>query len=167
MLQECAIGYPEEFNELPLGKRVFEHATTQIANATAARMVLYDYDFLEGSSRLNLSGQDKLDEIAAKLPTNFFPIIIERTPKTPGLAQARQAAVLAALASGPFPVPRERVVVGRPIANGLSGQEAILVNFNQLGLTAAGGGFGGAPVGGAGLDAAGLSGSAVATPGRQ
>jgi hypothetical protein len=127
-------------------------------------MVFYDYDFLEGSARLNLRGQDKLKEIGAQLPTNFYPVIIERTPDTPGLDQARQAAVLASLGEGPFPVPPQRVVVGRPIANGLRGLEPLLINTNQLGLTAAGGGFGGSPIGGVGLDAAGLSGSAISAP---
>jgi hypothetical protein len=165
-LQEHALGYPEEFNEWPLGKAAYDHARTQVANGAAARMVFYDYDFRAGSSELNLRGQDKLQEVGAQLPTNFFPVIIERTPLSPGLDQARQASVLAALAAGPFPVPPQRVIVGRPVANGLRGDEPLLIHANQLGLTAAGGGFGGSPVGGVGLDAAGLSGSAVATGGR-
>ena len=163
-LQEAFLGYPEEFNEWPLGQALYAHGRTQVANGLASRMVFYEYDFETNSTRLNLKGQDKLKEIAAQLPMNFLPIIIERTPRTPGLDQGRQVAVAEELARGPFPVPPQRVVVGRPIATGLSGPEAVIVHANQLGQTASGGGIGGSPVGGAGLDGSALSGSAIATP---
>ena len=165
-LQECAIGYPEEFNEWPLGQALYAQGRTQVDNGIAARMVFYDYDFEQGSGKLNLKGRDKLNDVIARLPTTFFPVIIERTPQTPALEVARQTTVLEELAKGPFPVPPQRVVVGRPISNGLSGQESPLIYANLLGQTAARGGFGGSPVGGVGLDASGLSGSAIATPGR-
>jgi hypothetical protein len=165
-LQECAVGYPEEFNEWPLGQALYAHGRTQVANGLAARMVFYDYDFQAGTNKLNLSGQDKLKNVMTQLPTNFFPVIVERTPYAPELGESRQSMILAELARGPFPVPPERVVVGRPIANGLSGVESPYIFSNLLGQTAARGGFGGAPVGGVGLDASGLSGSAIASPGR-
>jgi hypothetical protein len=129
-------------------------------------MVFYEYDFEKDSVRLNLKGQDKFKVVAAQLPTNFFPIIIERTPRTPGLDLARQAAFVEELGRGPFPVPPQRILVGPPIATGLSGQEALIVHGNQVGQAESGGGFGGSPVGGVGLNASGLSGSAIASPAR-
>src|SRR5262245_18871971 len=160
------LGYPEEFNEWALGRAVYAHAGTQVTNGAAARMTFYDYDFVDGSAELNLSGCDKLAVIGAQLPANFFPVVIERTPKSPGLDQNRRMTVLARLAGGPFPVPAERVVIGPPIAFGRMGLEAILVEQTRLQSVVAGGALGGVAGSGAGtevgtsaLDSSGLSGS--------
>jgi hypothetical protein len=124
-------------------------------------MVFYHYDFEAGSPQLNLRGRDKLAKMAQILPTSFAPIVVERTPSTPALDRQRRAAVLAELGGSRFPVPPERVVIGPPIAHGLTGAEAVLIYNNQLGALQQGsaanvGGFSGAQ----GFDASGLSGSA-------
>jgi hypothetical protein len=155
------LGYPEEFNEWPLGSALYAHGRTQVANGNAARMVLYRYDFVEGSPQLNLRGRDKLAKMARMLPISFAPLVIERTPATPGLDAQRRTAMLAELADSPFPIPPERVVIGPPIANGLTGVEAVTIYGNQLGALQQGsaanvGGFSGAQ----GFDASGLSGGA-------
>jgi hypothetical protein len=117
-------GYPEEFEAPPLGQTIHEHFRTMVANGEAAAMVLYRYDFCDGSDVLNLRGRDQLTKIAAMLQGNGFPIIIERTPEAPALAEARRAAILNVLAHNAIPIPPERVVIGPPIAHGLSGIEA-------------------------------------------
>jgi hypothetical protein len=162
-LQECALGYPEEFNEWPLGSSLYAHGRTQVANGNAARMVFYHYDFIEGSPQLNVRGRDKLVKLAKVLPASFCPVVIERTPATPGLDEERRGFLLAELAGSQFPVPAERVVIGPTPAAGLTGNEAVIVYLNQLGALAGGsaggvGGYAGSP----GLSAGGLSGSAVA-----
>ena len=68
-LQEHFLGYAEEFNEWPLGEALYAHARTQAANGLAARMVFYHYDFVDGTSQLNVRGRDKLAAVAATLPT--------------------------------------------------------------------------------------------------
>ena len=123
-LQEHFLGYAEEFNEWPLGEAAYAHARTQVANGLAARMVFYHYDFVDGTSQLNLRGCDKLAAVAATLPTTFFPVVVERTPTEPGLDQSRRLTLLTQLAQGSFPVPAERVVIGPRIANGMTGFEA-------------------------------------------
>ena len=90
-LQEHFLGYAEEFNEWPLGESLYAHFRSQAANGMAARMVFYHYDFEEGTSRLNVRGRDKLAAVAASLPTTFFPVVIEHTPKEPGLDQSRRS----------------------------------------------------------------------------
>jgi hypothetical protein len=165
-LQDQFLGYAEEFNEWPLGEAVYAHARTQAANGLAARMVFYHYDFVDGTSQLNVRGRDKLAMVAATLPTTFFPVVVERTPKEPGLDDARRSALLAQLAQGSFPVPAERVVIGPSIANGMTGAEAILIYGNQLQNLASGGSIGGAGAagfvgGGLGFDLSGLSGAAI------
>jgi uncharacterized membrane protein YgcG len=93
---------------------------------------MYHYDFVDQGSKLNLRGKDQLAKMAAMLGHNFFPIVIERTPANPALAEARRLAVLNELAAGPFPVPPMRVVVGQPAATGLQGREAILIYQNLI-----------------------------------
>jgi hypothetical protein len=134
-LRECFLGFREEFLAPPLGHFVYEHGKTMVANGDAARMVLYAYDFEEGCDRLNVRGHDQLVKICAMMPQNFYPLVIERTPCQPGLAEARRLAVLNQLAQGPFPVPPERVVVGLPVATGLAGREAEIVHRSFLNQT--------------------------------
>jgi hypothetical protein len=161
-LQECALGFPEEFNEWPLGSSIYAHGRTQVANGNAARMVFYHYDFVEGTSNLNVRGRDKLAKMAPLLPATFNPVVVERTPLTPGLDEQRRAGLLAAVSGSRFPVPPERFVIGPPVSAGLAGFEAIFVYGNQIGDLQSGGSGGvGGYAGSAGLSGGGLSGSAV------
>jgi hypothetical protein len=165
-LEENFLGYAEEFNEWPLGESLYAQGRTQVANGVAARMVFNHYDFVDGSTQLNVRGRDKLATVAATLPTNFFPVVVERTPKKPGLDVARREILLAEFGRGNFPVPAERVVIGPGIAYGMTGVESTIIYQRQLqglGSGGAGGGGGGGFTGGgaAGFDGGGLSGSAV------
>jgi hypothetical protein len=159
-------GYPAEFQAPPLGATVHAHFRTMVANGEAAAMVLYNCDFVDGRDVLNQHGRDRLTRIAAAMCANEFPLIIERTPEVPALADARRAAVLNVLAMNNIPVPPERVVIGPRIAYGLAGREAELLYGQQLqslriqgtpipatgvvspGLTLGGGVVGGSGVGG-------------------
>jgi hypothetical protein len=131
-LQKCFLGYPAEFEAPPLGAVIRQHFETQVANGDAARMVLYEYDFVPGGEALNCRGRDRLAEIRHMLPRNAFPVVIERTPGFPPLAEARRMSVLGELAAGPFPVPVERVVIGPPLATGLAGVEAEVIYRNLI-----------------------------------
>jgi hypothetical protein len=125
-------GYPAEFEAPPLGATIHAHFRTMVANGEAAAMVLYHCDFLDGSNALNLHGRDQLTRIACMAAGNAAPIIIERTPDAPGLAEARRAAVLNILALNNVPVPPERVLIGPPIAVGLPGEDARQLYFYSL-----------------------------------
>jgi hypothetical protein len=129
-LQAHFTGYAEEFQAPPLGTFLYLHGRTEVANGDAARMVLYAYDFEAGGSRLNRRGQDELAQMALMLPRNFNPVVVEGRPDDP-LAQARRIVVIRELAHGSFPVPPERVVVGRPLASGLRGFEAEVIYKGQ------------------------------------
>jgi hypothetical protein len=85
-----------------------------------------------GTNRLNPRGKEQLAKIAALLPANFFPVLIERTADGPELDEARRQVVLDELLRGPFPVPMERVVLGDPLGKGLRGVEAELIHQNLL-----------------------------------
>jgi hypothetical protein len=163
-LQPHFLGFAGEFEAPPLGHFVYLHAKTQVANGDAARMVLYHYDF--DGNQLSTRGEYQLEKIAAMLPRNFFPIVIEGTPHAPGRDEARRVAVLQALGRSSFPVPPERVVVGRPLAGGLRGVEAEKIYNNLIQQTISQGrtgvtGITGASVGGG----TGATGAGTPSPG--
>jgi len=134
-LQARFLGYPEEYAPRPLGAALYDHGRAMAAHGAAARLVLFHYDFVEGTSQLNPRGRDQLVKIAAELAVSPYPLIIERTPEDPALAVARRSAVLAELDGGPMPVPSGRVLVGLPAANGLSGADAQIIAANALNRT--------------------------------
>ena len=129
------LGYPEEFEPRPLGSSLYEHGKIMVANGAAARLVLYQYDFLDGTSELNQRGLDQLAKFTAQLSVSPFPLLVERTPGDPVLAERRRYAVLARLATGPCPLPSDRVLVGVPAAHGMSGVDAYIIGNNSLSRT--------------------------------
>jgi hypothetical protein len=161
--QDRCIGYPEFFIPTPLGQSVHRNMQTQVTNGEAVRMVLYCYDFIDGTDTLNLRGKDELFRIASMLPRNFFPIVIERTPDAPRLAEARRLAVLTELGRSPFPVPAERVVVGPRPPEGLAGIEGdrmyrnLLSQTQRQGYLGQGGAGGSSGAGGSGSSGFGSS----------
>jgi len=125
-------GYHKEFEAPPLGATLHTHFRVMVANGEAANMVLYRYDFVDGSDSLNLHGRDQLTKIACIAAQNHFPIVIERTPEDPKVAEARRAAVLNLLSMNNIPVTPDRVVIGPSIATGLSGVDAIEINVRMM-----------------------------------
>ena len=126
------LGYPEEFRPAPLGASVYAHGRAMVANGEAAHMVLHKFDFVDGSDQLKPRGLDELGKIAYRLTSNPYPLVIERTPNDPALAEARRVAVLSALATGPYPIDPARVVVAVPSAKGLSGINAQIIGANAM-----------------------------------
>jgi hypothetical protein len=131
-LQGKFFGYPEEYAPRPLGAALYDQNRMMVANGAAAKLVLFEYDFEPGESRLTSRGRDQLARLTAQLAASPYPLIIERTPNDPPLADARRAAVLAELAAGPLPIPADRVLVGMPIPRGMSGNDADIINSNAL-----------------------------------
>ena len=134
-LQGRIWGYPEEFEPRPLGSAMYEAGKIMVANAAEARLVLYQFDFVEGTTELSPRGVDQLSKFSAQLAVSPYPLLVERTPQDPALAESRRFAVLARLARGPFPVLSDRVLVGVPRARGLSGSDAQVIAGNALGRT--------------------------------
>jgi hypothetical protein len=160
-LHDCFLGFYDEFIPRPLGSSVYAIANTQVANAEAASMVLYNFDFIENSEQLNLRGKDQIAKVTHLLTASPYPLVIERTPYAPGLDQARRVAVLNELGQAGVNVPVERVVIGQPIALGLRGPEAeivyqnLLINTQSGGTRAGAGGLSGPGIAGQGINATG------------
>src|SRR5262249_16209563 len=99
---EC-FGYPSEFRAAPLGHAFFQNFQVEVVNAEVARMILYHFDFTDGSPALNTRGKAQLFKIVDLMPTNFAPLVIEATPDTSGLDEARRLTVVEMLAGARFP----------------------------------------------------------------
>ncbi len=123
-------GYPEFFEEMPLGSSVRAHECAQIAMGLKERLVLYQYDFHENSTWLNRQGQQRLNDLAAAFPHwAQYRLVIEATPDYPPLAIARRNHVMHLLESSNVPA---RVEVDVPRNRMLQGEEAILINQHFL-----------------------------------
>ena len=137
--QHAYLGYPEEFCEQPLGMALYGQLNTQIANGIAAKLALYQFDFVDGGSQLNWRGQQQLAKHAMAMNGNLLPLVIEQTPDEPELDEARRVAVQQALSQSRHQIGSDRVVVGIPTAVALPGQQAIGLNGNLVRDTQAGG----------------------------
>ncbi len=138
-LQEKFLGYPEEFQEPPQGLSLYGQMNAQIANGAAAKLVLYQFDFMANSPQLNSKGQERLARHIAAMNSNNFPLVIEQTPEIPALAESRRTSVQQELLQAQSTVSLDRIVVGTPAAISLPGRQAILLDLNLLRDTRNGG----------------------------
>ena len=74
-------------------------------------MVLYHFDFVNDAAILNLRGKDRLLYIASLMTHYQFPIVIERTPWNPHLAEARRQVVITELSQQAIPFSPEQIVI--------------------------------------------------------
>jgi hypothetical protein len=132
------------------------HAQTTLANRD--NFAIYQYEWSADAAKLSTFGQEHVAQIAQCLPQVPFPVVIEASTD-PHLNELRRMAVLEALANYHVPIVPERVVLGRPEAEGLYGQEAPGVAGAMLG--AQGGGAGATSGGAMGGGAAGATGGGI------
>jgi hypothetical protein len=136
-------GY-ERIDAVPLGQSLYSAMSTQIENGIAARMILNDYDYELGGTKLNYRGEDKLRHLAELAMRYPYPIIVERTLYEPGLAKARVEATRKELAALGIPLPPNRIIDAADPVRGLYGIEAQYMYQNLLNqVQSQGGGSGG------------------------
>jgi hypothetical protein len=129
---------------------------TQVANAAAARMMLYRYDFLPADARLNARGNWQLTKLADRMQYHGFPILIEATTSSE-LDEARRAHVLTALSDANIPIDPQHVLISRPLTRGIDGLDAMEIHSGMMQMSAGGGlsgGAGGSVGGGTGMTGA-------------
>ncbi len=150
-------GFPERLHPPALGSSIMRFQLLQIAQGQAARMALYQYDFLPDSPQLNPRGHHQLTRIAHWAGMNPFPIFVEPVRGCPELTELRRQAVWhqLSLVHGEFPI--ERVLVGCPVSRGLDAMDALSIDHNRNELTnsrgiSAGGTEGTGIMGGIGTD---------------
>jgi hypothetical protein len=146
------------FEEIPLGLQLTETMKVQVRNFEDTRQIFYHYDFVDGKPELNFAGRSKLYQVSQNAMSSFAPIIVEATPRQPGLDQTRRLNIIQSLANNAIPIPGERVIVNGPQARGTVGPDAlILYNKSLDSLNNGVGGMGASGGGGVG----GLSGSGL------
>ena len=107
----------------PNGTYACQWVHAERARAAQDNFVIYHYEWSADVTKLTPSGQGHVAQIAQAMCQVPFPVVIEPSSDR-RLDDLRRMAVLEALASSGNPVPPDRVILGRPEAEGLYGQEA-------------------------------------------
>jgi len=97
-------------------------------NGEAADFILYDNDFVGQTAELTPAGKDKLPEIAARMRSAPFPVLVERTMHNsdPELDQLRRRLIAQILIDMGNPDANQRTVVSQPYSNGITAREAVI-----------------------------------------
>lgn len=151
-----SLAIPEGY---PIGSVMRAHFHQMQTNAEAMDFILYQKDFVLESAELTPDGKDKVLEIAARMRSAPFPVIVERTwnNANPELDAHRRAIVSQVLFDLGNTDANHRTFVSTPYGPGKNGIEAIPefyqhvfmgVNFGNFGGAGAGGIGGGGGVGG-------------------
>lgn len=146
---------------LPLGSTVRAHYEQMQTNAEAVDFIINDVEFIRESAALTPNGRDHILEIAARMPSSPFPVIVERSKNNadPELDAIRRDLVAQVLSDLGSPDANSRVFIATPYGPGFTGREAERTyyqhvlsggqGFNNFG-GGGGGGFGGGGFGGGG-----------------
>ena len=131
---------------LPLGSVTRAHWDVMQTNGEAGDFVMYRNEFVDNSSELSPYGRDHIQEIAARMPSTPFPILVQRSWNNadPELDQVRRDIVVRVLTALGNQDANQRVVVSQPYSNGLNSRESELdfARFRSRGFGNGGGGGG-------------------------
>ncbi|MCS7016988.1 MAG: hypothetical protein NZM42_12825 [Gemmatales bacterium] len=132
----------------PVGTYLHKFIDLQAAKAEADDFVIYNYEWYLGGRDLGPFGRYHLNEIARRLPSVPFPVVVEPSLDYE-LNEARRQVIIDYLAQYGVPNPQDRVIIAFPQAGGLYGDEAeirsylFLLNSFGWGQFGGFGGFGG------------------------
>jgi hypothetical protein len=107
----------------PNGTHACQWVHAEKARADQDKFVIYHYEWSADATKLTPAGQEHVDTIAHALSQVPCPVVIEPSPDR-HLDESRRAAVIEALANDGSAVSPDRVVLGRPEAEGRYGDEA-------------------------------------------
>lgn len=146
-LQNCYWGFPEYFEERPLNMYNQRAYSNMIGNGQGDFLVLYQYDFCDGSNgpanQLNDAGYARVARIIrmVKGQPRTSSVVVESVPGAEALSRARQQQVAAILAQQGVSERSAVVSLGKP-RRGLLGDEAVPVYRNLINLSTSQGGSG-------------------------
>ena len=111
---------------LPLGSTVRAWYQVMETNAEAVDFIIYDHDFVGDTARLTPDGRDHVWEIAARMRSTPFPVIVQRSENNsnPELDALRRQIVVAALSSLGNADAEQRTVVSTPYGPGYNATQA-------------------------------------------
>ncbi|MCA8998019.1 MAG: hypothetical protein KDA80_13565 [Planctomycetaceae bacterium] len=146
---------------LPLGSTLLAHTQVMETNGEAADFIIYDHEFVGQTAELNSAGKDHILEIAARMPSTPFPVLVERSPNNadPELDAIRRNLVVQVLTDLGNQDAQQRTVVATsygPGYTGRRGEQMYYQHIYQGGLNNnfggnGNGGFGGGGFGGGGF----------------
>ncbi len=122
-------GFPEEFQELPLGAVSYGILRAQVSRGEQARLTLYDYDFVSGTPSLNRRGRTRLRELA-ELAQRFGGTI--KIQPVGSELDTQRLLTIQNMSSETLGLHPDQIVVATPIAAGLRGEEAPIIRQNHL-----------------------------------
>ncbi|MCA9082842.1 MAG: hypothetical protein KDA81_02245 [Planctomycetaceae bacterium] len=110
---------------MPLGAVSRAHWHTMETNGEASDFVLYRNEFVDNSSELSPYGRDHIMEIAARMPSTPFPVIVQRSMNNadPELDAQRRAIVVQVLSDLGATDAEQRTVVSQPYSDGINSIE--------------------------------------------
>lgn len=125
-------------NVFPLGSVMRAHIHAEQTNAEASDMIFNLVHFTGETPHLTPDGKDHLMEVAARMRSTPFPVLIERTPNNanPELDAERRAVVARYLADLGNPDADQRTIVAVPYSRGYNsyeGEADYYTNFNFRG----------------------------------
>ena len=148
-----SLAIPDEY---PVGAVQRAHFHQMQTNAEAADFILYQKDFVGQTAELTPDGKDKILEIAARMRSTPFPVLVERSwnNSDPELDAFRRDFVAMVLSEKGNPDASNRVIVSPSYGPGKQSLEAapeyymfVYQGFggqnNGMGGGGGGGGFGG------------------------
>jgi hypothetical protein len=114
----------------PAGANVNSVVQSQIDGAMADRFTVYRHEWANDGDIPGDYGSRHLDEIARRIDETDHPVLIERDADNQ-LNELRRDYLVRYLAARNITQPDRRVIVGRPTAPGISGDEAIEIYANN------------------------------------
>ena len=128
----------------PLGSTVRAHYHTMQSNTEAADFIVHRNEFVDSTAELTPDGKDHILEIAARMRSTPFPVVVERTENNsdPELDNHRRRLVAQILNDFGNPEADQRTVVAPAYGRGINGREAEFDYFRFI-FSRGFGGFGG------------------------
>ena len=125
----------------PLGSVVRAHYHTMQANAEAADFIFHRHEFVGKTAELTPSGKDHIVEVAARMRSAPFPVLVERSEHNsdPEVDALRRETVAQILSDFGNPDARQRTIVSPAYGKGINSREAEVDYFR---FTFTRGGFG-------------------------
>ncbi len=122
-IDNCA-DIPKGAIPAPPGTFAVEWQNRHAGKAEADDFVFYYNEWVDGEAVLGPFGGEHLDRIIPRLPYVPYQIIIQPEPEKPQLNARRHQAMIDALTQAGVPNAHLRVVLGRPMAEPMFGDEA-------------------------------------------
>ena len=110
---------------IPLGAVNRAHWHMMETNGEAGDFVIYRNEFVDNSSELTPYGRDHIAEIAARMPSAPFPVLVQRSQNNadPELDHIRRDIVVRVLTDLGNQDANQRTVVSQPYSNGINSME--------------------------------------------